>query len=346
MIWGYACESNDTKFMEISGYDQSTRLQSESFRTDSEPMLNNQQMTIRDRSLSEFNDQMRPNTAYDQNTVYDQMIPIDMSRLQRCLSPCDCPSGQDCISEVCQTVTPPVYCCDRREECPTGATCRTATLMTQQCGECEHLCDCETGEVCELGQCVRSNTVTYCCERSPCPSGAMCEGRNGMNQCPSGCVTACDCWGGQGCVNGECSSDASLRYCCDRALCPQDASCEYDNGSSGVCPYQPCTTACDCPTAQSCQAGRCILSATEGLLYCCIDAECPVNANCQELTGELSVCMGKPECETACDCLQGFACQAGFCERGDELIVCCEGNDCLPGLRCQHENGQLDECSP
>ena len=191
--------------------------------------------------------------------------------------------------------------------------------------------------------------AVYCCERSPCPVGAECEGPQGSGTCPEGCQSACDCWRGQACVEGRCVDDpAGPAYCCDRALCPQGASCEHDDRSEGLCPARACSSACDCPQGQRCQEGSCELSAEEGLVFCCDSGDCPIGRACDDVEGRRRVCEGEPECNTTCDCpLTGFTCLEGRCAIppiGEPLTLCCEKDECETGLLCQWSTGVVSEC--
>ncbi|MDB4966528.1 MAG: hypothetical protein JWN44_2217 [Myxococcales bacterium] len=51
-----------------------------------------------------------------------------------------------------------------------------------------------------------------------------------------------------------------------------------------------CSTACDCPTGETCASGTCIDGLVE--VYCCSDEECPPQQICQSPSGEVSLCGG------------------------------------------------------
>lgn len=51
-----------------------------------------------------------------------------------------------------------------------------------------------------------------------------------------GCLSACGCPDGQGCVGEVCREGVSPAHCCDRAECPAGAPCQHWDGSESVCP--------------------------------------------------------------------------------------------------------------
>lgn len=51
-----------------------------------------------------------------------------------------------------------------------------------------------------------------------------------------GCLSACGCPDGQGCVGEVCREGATPAHCCDRPSCPSGAACQHWDGSESVCP--------------------------------------------------------------------------------------------------------------
>lgn len=51
-----------------------------------------------------------------------------------------------------------------------------------------------------------------------------------------GCLSACGCPDGQGCVGEVCREGVSPGHCCDRPNCPAGAPCQHWDGSEAVCP--------------------------------------------------------------------------------------------------------------
>jgi hypothetical protein len=53
---------------------------------------------------------------------------------------------------------------------------------------------------------------------------------------------------------------------------------------------------------------------------------------------------GGQECQSACDCSNGLACQAGSCVALDAPVYCCEGSFCPPDQTCESAEGQMELC--
>jgi hypothetical protein len=51
-----------------------------------------------------------------------------------------------------------------------------------------------------------------------------------------GCLSACGCPDGQGCVGEVCREGVSPGHCCDRPNCPSGAPCQHWDGTEAVCP--------------------------------------------------------------------------------------------------------------
>ena len=54
---------------------------------------------------------------------------------------------------------------------------------------------------------------------------------------------------------------------------------------------------------------------------------------------------GGQECQTACDCSNGLACQAGLCVALDEPVYCCDGSFCPPEQSCETAEGRMALCA-
>ena len=50
-----------------------------------------------------------------------------------------------------------------------------------------------------------------------------------------GCLSACGCRDGQGCVGEVCREGVSPAHCCDRPACPTGAPCQHWDGTEDVC---------------------------------------------------------------------------------------------------------------
>ena len=340
-IFNYGCESNPPQLMPQDplspSSDRGVNLTSEDATSNSI-----------DSSFWDAGTDQAPIETLDQNPSSDQTTSMP---IQRCVSPCDCTPGLDCIDGQCIQGEEAIYCCGQ-SPCPQDALCTTTQNEVSRCGVCTSACDCQLGQACESGVCVGSDLAPLCCTRSPCPVGQACELPAGeLSECTEECVSHCDCYAGQACIDNQCVRDpddpiGQAGYCCENDLCPQDAQCQHPDGSAGVCPATPCTNACDCPGTQACVNGECRQDPEAGLSYCCADSPCPENRTCDLPQGGQSTCPSEPECQTACDCFDGYACVNGQCafSPDGEIILCCEKDSCLSGLRCQHDDGSFDLC--
>jgi hypothetical protein len=160
------------------------------------------------------------------------------------------------------------------------------------------------------------------------------------------CQSHCDCMNGYGCVQGQCTVNVPQAYCCGRMPCPQGESCQYLDGREGACGLSQggCRSACDCPSGQQCQQGACVLG--DQLLYCCSKTgiDCPNHQRCENEALEPGICVSELECQSACHCLDGFACIDGRCVLGDQIVVCCLKDNCITGLACQRLDGTMSIC--
>ena len=269
----------------------------------------------------------------------------EMMIMMECQSACDCTAGMNCREGRCVQESQPVYCCNQAN-CPSDAMCVNPNGQLGTCGGCLSVCDCALGQACQEGRCVAVNDglVPLCCERAPCPVGDRCETVTGeLSECTASCRTACECVAGLSCVDGACIRLDEPSFCCERPLCPQGQVCEQSDGEMGVCPETPCTSACDCPSSQSCIDGSCVLSTP--LTYCCVDPDCPSGARCESSNGVEGTCQSNVECQSACDCLPGFACDSGRCishENGP--VFCCGSPECLGMFPCDDPTGNRSSC--
>lgn len=160
------------------------------------------------------------------------------------------------------------------------------------------------------------------------------------------CQSHCDCMNGYGCQNGQCTANVPQAYCCGRMPCPEGADCQYIDGRVGMCSLgqNTCQSACDCPSGQQCQQGRCVLG--DSLLYCCSQTgmDCPNHQVCEDENLQMGQCASAVECQSACNCLDGFSCVDGRCVLGDHIVVCCLKDSCISGLECQMPDGSMNTC--
>lgn len=219
-------------------------------------------------------------------------------------------------------------------------------LMRDQGGQtCQTACDCPNGLSCSGGECTAEGDPVYCCGGSFCPPGEACQTSSGARDiCLDRlCSTACDCNPGLSCIGGTCVLDSEPVFCCDRGSCPSGSSCEDQRGVRGMCPSDPCTSACDCTPGQRCVEGLCLLQGDP--VFCCDQGICPAGEACQDSNGSLALCQGEVSCTSACDCMTGMACTLGVCALGSSPIFCCDEGFCPVGERCEPlGGGRLSLC--
>ena len=180
--------------------------------------------------------------APDSNAVDGPKIYPDFFSGATCTQHCDCAQGEACITNKCATVGAPVYCCSKTP-CPTGQACVTTSNTWTTCSGgatgCKQNCDCNQGEACQSGKCLKTTPLTYCCAKLPCPAGTICTNSNGSaGFCPGGgttCTKHCDCPQGQTCLGGNCTA-AVTSYCCAKSACPSGKACYKTDGTKSYCP--------------------------------------------------------------------------------------------------------------
>ncbi|MCB9644879.1 MAG: hypothetical protein H6728_17545 [Myxococcales bacterium] len=265
-----------------------------------------------------------------------------------CTSACDCPAGQDCINGACTSTTPAVYCCDNPSQCPSGAACKDKTGALKTCPQvqrkCNSPCDCVQGEACTNGFCAAtSSTPVFCCSAPGCTPGATCFDSNNLRgTCPRSCSNNCDCNQGERCVQGTCTAQFGAGYCCSKPGCPANFSCTNTNGTTGRCPVQTCTSACNCNQGEDCRNGQC--TRVFPPVYCCANTGCPTGSACINAQGQWSTCGGQPACTSACDCNQGEDCYRGQCIRTSPATYCCEKTGCPAGTACVNSQNVTSVC--
>ena len=169
--------------------------------------------------------------------------PKDFFSGAKCVKHCDCPQGLACMAGGCINVGAPVYCCTK-SPCPAGAQCADTSNTWSTCAGgttgCKSHCDCNQGEACQSGKCVKTTPPTYCCAKTPCPANTLCYNANDSAGICMGsgttCKTHCDCTQGQTCVGGSCFTLMTLSYCCSKSGCPSGKSCYSTTGIKSFCP--------------------------------------------------------------------------------------------------------------
>src|SRR5215217_2864222 len=172
---------------------------------------------------------------------------VNLQRNERHCGSCfhRCAEGEECVSGVCQgggcprgTTPCGTQCCQTGTTCVEGTCCPDA----QVCGAGTSLTCCAEGQECVDGVCSQaclSNGGT-------CTSGAQCCSGN----CKGGtCVASCIPPSAIACTGAPDSCPGGVLGGCG---CTKEASGAFycATGGTGI----PCSTSCDCPSGQLCQA--------------------------------------------------------------------------------------------
>ncbi|MFK7990960.1 MAG: matrixin family metalloprotease [Sandaracinaceae bacterium] len=258
-----------------------------------------------------------------------------------------CPSGQECISGACQTVTGDgsicAVCTSGADCAGPGAACLGYPDGVGYCGQgCSSDGDC-AGDTCVNtsagGQCVRVVGSSISC------AGAS----------PSGCTRDSDCGATELCSGGSCqprpTDGAGLGEACD-----VDEDCQTSFCIGGLC-----TQTCDwtdpagsCPGGfycdadpTSCTDGFCVAGGAGGGAN---GAACSADTECASLLCDEGTCAEPCIPGGAASCPAGFACQVGSlpcrgsCRVSGALGDECNVNgDCTSGL-CA-DRGESDFCT-
>ncbi|TNE52155.1 MAG: hypothetical protein EP343_01790 [Deltaproteobacteria bacterium] len=253
----------------------------------------------------------------------------------QCKQTCDCDQGLACIDGYCTRTNTPVYCCEK-SGCVPGQACDSRSGGAGTCGgegsACVSACDCVSGLACTNGQCTKSSTPVYCCDRQDCPSGQTCEttsGAKGVCGQNLECRSACDCPTGEACSNSKCRKTDLPIYCCDKPeSCPAGQACDTKDGQRDKCPVSPgCQQNCDCPQGQFCNNGRCVTGGTQ--VYCCSKPGCPARAACYNADGSIGNCPGE-------NCTNDASCGKASCVQ--------QGNQCTQTVpRCRDDGSCANE---
>jgi MYXO-CTERM domain-containing protein len=162
----------------------------------------------------------------------------------------------------------------RNVDCPDGWVCQN--------GACDDPCtgiDCPMGTYCTLGRCVAND----CYGPQGCPDGQTCvDGACTVDACANA-----DCRPDQGCQGGQCFDS------CASVHCPAGQNC-----TNGQCAADPCARV-TCPYPLTCDNGQCVEDP-------CFEVDCPLGHICQ--AGQ---CVDDP-CNTV-HCPQGAECHRGEC---------------------------------
>lgn len=244
-----------------------------------------------------------------------------------------CPSGQECVGGVCQTMTGDgTICspCTTSSECGgSGDYCLGYPDGRGYCGR-----SCRSDADCSGDRCVNTSGGPQCVRFSG--SSATCTASSG------GCTRDSDCGADQICSGGACVPRPATGNELGEG-CAADADCR-----SGLCLAGTCTQSCDwlntgsCPSgfycdedASSCGNGFCVRGAAgSGAM----GAPCGADTECASLYCDGGVCTEPCIPGGAAVCPSGFTCQVGTlpcrgsCGRGLALGDVCDSNDeCTSG---------------
>ena len=185
--------------------------------------------------------------------------PLDRGQMQ---------GGSEASDIASVDMSPPVDMMSSVDMRPLFDMGDTPTMRDQGGQMCQTTCDCPNGLSCAAGTCSAEEAV-YCCGSTFCPPGEACQTASGaLDLCPeSSCETACDCRSGLSCVGGRCVLENEAVFCCDQGSCPSGGQCEDSRGVRGMCPAEPCVSACDCSPGQRCVEGACLLQGDP--IFCC-----------------------------------------------------------------------------
>lgn len=228
-----------------------------------------------------------------------------------------CPTGQTCntVSHQCEGSTSTAAACDH---CANIEACGGAPWKCVPLGgggssclpPCGSNTDCETGWLCQGGNCVPSNFRCDGCMKDGCPSGEACNPNSNAceaatAQCAS-CATDWECGAGMACADNTC-----VPRCVDGA-CAGGGSCVTSGNQVRVCDgacASACTPACSGSTP-ICDGGTCV--------QCKDNDDCAVGQTCAG-----GACQGQQNCTAPTPIFWNGQC-----------VQCTSNDHCGSGLFC------------
>jgi len=262
---------------------------------------------------------------------------------QQC-RPCvgdECGTTEDCTTTGCEAN---FHCDQTTKTCEpdstsTATACEACTEV-DDCGgspwkcaplisgnaclpPCTNADDCQTGWLCQAGNCTPSNFNCDTCMGTGCDAGQACNPNSGAcvaatAQCES-CGNDWECGGGNACYQGTCVPR------CEDGVCSAGGSCVANNNNLQVCDGAcagSCSPACGGATPH-CVSGSCVACRDEN--------DCSPDQTCNA-----GVCSGGPSnCQPPTPYVLGDSC------------VECISNDHCNGLFCNSASHQCesDVCS-
>ncbi|MCK6510087.1 putative Ig domain-containing protein [Myxococcota bacterium] len=244
----------------------------------------------------------------------------------------ECPNTQVCLSGRCYE--PGCYVSTTTPKCPgANEVCYQSTCKPDPC-KGSTAPTCAQGEFCRPtdGKCIKP------CSSVACPAGQIC--RDGA--CEPDLCSGVTCAAGEACVKGKCQND----YCKDANACKSGRVCD---ATQGTCVDDPCDRI-QCPEAQQvCRLGQCIAPPT-----CKFDKDCPGANLC--VAGKCVV----PACGATTPCPSGQVCVNGKCLEdpcankqcpadqvcsGGNCVGSCSGVFCKQGEVCVNGQCTVDPCA-
>ena len=236
----------------------------------------------------------------------------------QCVRPCDgvkCPTGEQCVSGVCQKDP-----CDA-VTCAAGKVCKEGDCVVDNCNASN---TCKHGRKCNpnLSACVDDP-----CDSMKCPDAKqVCK----WGQCvgPDSCQVDGDCPGTTLCIQGKC-----VRSECDsNGDCPNGKVCQ-----NGLCLANPCDGV-QCKSGEICQAGTCVASCAG--VFCptgeiCVAGQCTSDPCKDKTCAQDEICVGGQCVKDTCQqdsCRGGRICVAGKCvDDPCKHVTCGAGQTCKDG---------------
>ncbi|MFU8802620.1 MAG: hypothetical protein ACNA8W_02315 [Bradymonadaceae bacterium] len=239
------------------------------------------------------------NCTSDQICYITEANPEGTCSRPECSPSNPCPEGQSCSGGLCQAGQG----CTNADDCPGEQICNLAGQCTDppEPQGCEDDGECETGEVCDNGNCVTAPPTS--CDDVQCETGERCLPES--LQCVRDCIS-------------------------DQSICTGDEVCD---AATGQCSTPGCLNNAECPQGQECTDGNCVPTGNPGVCTQTCDANVPGTCG-----GGTPYCLDSccSECVGAADCPQGQLCLDGFC--GNPPDCSADPSVCPAGYTCNNGN--------